>query len=79
MNKMTVVTKKCYYSNISKFILFYFYSRKKRSADNVISDFQSTFNTDDPNPMPKGNMYMKMFGRDMHYSSFNGTVVEVKY
>ena len=28
LNKMAVVTKKCYYSYIPKFILFYFYSSK---------------------------------------------------
>ena len=45
--------------------------RQKRHAD-VISDFQSTFNNDNFDPTPKGNMYMKMFGRDLYYSSFNG-------
>ena len=31
---MAIVTKKCYYSNISKFIFFYFYSRKWRLFGN---------------------------------------------
>merc|ERR1711981_295123 len=47
--------------------------RKKRNVDpGVISEFQSTFNNDLNDPTPRGNLYMKMFGRDLHYSSFNG-------
>ena len=39
---MATVTKKCHYSNISKLIYFYFYSRRKRySTDSVPYDTES--------------------------------------
>ena len=37
---MAVVTKKCYYSNISKAIYFYFYSRKRTA--NQYADGESS-------------------------------------
>jgi hypothetical protein len=42
-----------------------------KTAKEVISDFTSTFSKyreDDPS----GNVYMRMFGRDTYYQSFNG-------
>ena len=49
--------------------------RQKRSNEDVsgkISDFQQTFNQDITDAHPRGNMYMRMFGRDLHYASFEG-------
>jgi hypothetical protein len=48
--------------------------RNKRDVDSneAVSDFQQTFNNDYDEQTPRGNMYMRMFGRDQHYSSFNG-------
>ena len=50
--------------------------RSKREVDGdsaveTLSDFQQTFNNDREEE-PKGNLYMRMFGRDMYYDSFNG-------
>ena len=49
--------------------------RQKRSNQDVsgtISGFQQTYNQDITDASPRGNMYMKMFGRDLHYASFDG-------
>ena len=45
--------------------------RQKRHTS-TISDFQQTFNQEDFSPLPRGNMYMRMFGRDFYYNSFEG-------
>ena len=36
------------------------------------SGFQQTYNQDITDAAPRGNMYMRMFGRDLHYASFDG-------
>ncbi len=48
--------------------------RDKRDVDarQTVSDFQQTFNNDYDDHTPRGNMYMRMFGKDFYYSSFNG-------
>jgi hypothetical protein len=48
-------------------------TRNKRDVidPNVISDFQTTFQPHHEEE-PRGNMYMRMFGRDTYYQSFNG-------
>lgn len=46
--------------------------RQRRHVSEAISGFQQTYNQDFFNAVPKGNMYMRTFGRDLHYSSFEG-------
>ena len=50
--------------------------RQKRDSNQdvsgTISDFQQKFNQELPDASPRGNMYMRMFGRDLHYASFEG-------
>ncbi len=48
--------------------------RNKRDVDpqEAVSDFQQTFNNDYDDHTPRGNMYMRMFGKELYYSSFNG-------
>ena len=41
------------------------------SASESLTSFQQTFNNDREEE-PKGNLYMRMFGRDMSYDSFRG-------
>ena len=44
---------------------------KRHVTQDAIMDFQSTYNNEF-HPNPKGNMYLRSFGRDLYYSSFDG-------